>query len=69
MDMEKRTDLLKRILTFTKPYWLYLAGAVVSALLSVSMVLYAPILIERASTRLLHRGRLHLISCSRFWEN
>lgn len=50
MDMEKRTDLLKRILTFTKPYWLYLAGAVVSALLSVSMVLYAPILIGKCCT-------------------
>ncbi len=58
MDMEKRTDLLKRILTFTKPYWLYLAGAVVSALLSVSMVLYAPILIGKGIDQIVAPGKV-----------
>lgn len=58
MDMEKRTDLLKRILTFTKPYWLYLAGAVVSALLSVSMVLYAPILIGQGIDQIVAPGKV-----------
>lgn len=56
--MEKRTDLLKRILTFTKPYWLYLAGAVVSALLSVSMVLYAPILIGKGIDQIVAPGKV-----------
>lgn len=58
MDMEKRTDLFKRILTFTKPYWLYLAGAVVSALLSVSMVLYAPILIGKGIDQIVAPGKV-----------
>lgn len=58
MDMEKRTDLLKRILTFAKPYWLYLAGAVVSALLSVSMVLYAPILIGKGIDQIVAPGKV-----------
>lgn len=58
MDMEKRTDLFKRILTFTKPYWLYLAGAVVSALLSVSMVLYAPILIGQGIDQIVAPGKV-----------
>lgn len=58
MDMEKRTDLFKRILTFTKPYWLYLAGAVVSALLSVSMVLYAPILIGKGIDQIVTPGKV-----------
>lgn len=58
MDMEKRTDLLKRILTFTKPYWLYLAGAVISALLSVSMVLYAPILIGKGIDQIVAPGKV-----------
>ena len=56
--MEKRTDLFKRILTFTKPYWLYLAGAVVSALLSVSMVLYAPILIGKGIDQIVAPGKV-----------
>ena len=58
MDMEKRTDLFKRILTFVKPYWLYLAGAVVSALLSVSMVLYAPILIGKGIDQIVAPGKV-----------
>lgn len=58
MDMEKRTDLFKRILTFAKPYWLYLAGAVVSALLSVSMVLYAPILIGKGIDQIVAPGKV-----------
>lgn len=58
MDMEKRTDLFKRILTFAKPYWLYLAGAVVSALLSVSMVLYAPILIGQGIDQIVAPGKV-----------
>lgn len=58
MNMEKRTDLFKRILTFTKPYWLYLAGAVVSALLSVSMVLYAPILIGQGIDQIVAPGKV-----------
>lgn len=56
--MEKRTDLFKRILTFAKPYWLYLAGAVVSALLSVSMVLYAPILIGQGIDQIVAPGKV-----------
>lgn len=58
MNMEKRTDLFKRILTFAKPYWLYLAGAVVSALLSVSMVLYAPILIGQGIDQIVAPGKV-----------
>lgn len=56
--MEKRTDLFRRILTFAKPYWLYLAGAVVSALLSVSMVLYAPILIGQGIDQIVAPGKV-----------
>ena len=40
MDMEKRSDILKRILSFSKPHLWYLAAGLVSAVLSVSLTLY-----------------------------
>ncbi len=59
MDMEKRSDILKRILSFAKPHLWYLAAALVSALLSVSLTLYAPILIGRGIDEILEPGKVY----------
>ena len=40
-------DVIKRILSYTKPYALYLVGAVVSAIVSVVLMLFNPVLIGR----------------------
>ena len=42
-----RKQILKRVLGFSRPYIGYLVLALISAVLSVGMTLYAPILIGR----------------------
>ena len=46
MNMKK--GVLARMLTYTRPYGLYLALAVVFAVLQVLLTLYAPVLSGRA---------------------
>lgn len=59
MNTEKRSELFKRILTFTKPYGGYLAAALVSAVLSVSLTLYLPVLIGRGIDQILKPGQVY----------
>jgi len=53
-----RTELLKRILKYTRPYAGYLVLAMLSALLSVSMSLYVPILTGGGIDHIVDRGRV-----------
>ena len=50
--------ILKRILSFTKPYFHYLALALVFAAISVALTLYAPILIGNAVDLILGAGNV-----------
>ena len=59
MDMEKRSDILKRILSFSKPHLWYLAAGLVSAVLSVSLTLYTPILIGQGIDQVLAPGKVY----------
>ena len=59
MNSEKRSMILKRILTFARPYAWYLIAALISAILSVSLTLYAPILIGRGIDQILQPGRVY----------
>lgn len=48
MDKNNKTrEVIKRILNYTKPYKIYLLGAIISAVISVLMALFNPILIGR----------------------
>lgn len=49
-------DILKRILSYAKPYAGYLALTVISAVISVSMTLYTPILIGDAIDLIVGKG-------------
>mgnify|MGYP000168935305 CR=1 FL=1 len=44
---------LKRLFRYAKPYSVFLAGAIVSALIHISLTLYGPILIGRAVDRII----------------
>lgn len=59
MNSDKRSVILKRILAFARPYGGYLIAALVSAILSVSLTLYAPILIGRGIDQILEPGRVY----------
>ena len=41
----KKNSTLYRLLSYTKPYKIYLFGAILSAIISISLTLYGPILI------------------------
>ena len=43
--MMKQSSILLRLLSYTKPYKKYLFGAILSAIISISLTLYSPILI------------------------
>ena len=43
-----KRSVLKRLLQYTKPYKGFIAGAVVSAVIQISLSLYGPILIGQA---------------------
>ena len=53
-----RKQILKRVLTFSKPYSGYLILALVSAVVSVGMTLYAPILIGRGIDLIIGPGNV-----------
>ena len=41
----KQNSILLRLLSYTKPYKKYLFGAILSAIISISLTLYSPILV------------------------
>ena len=57
--MENRKETLARVLRFAKPYRWYLLAALVSAVLSVSLTLYAPVLIGRGIDQIVAPGKVY----------
>ena len=57
--MENRKETLARVLLFAKPYRWYLLAALVSAVLSVSLTLYAPVLIGRGIDQIIAPGKVY----------
>lgn len=58
MKKKKSAGILKRILTYTKPYGFYLVGAAVCALISVSLTLLLPVLVGRAIDYIIEQGNV-----------
>ncbi len=54
----QKNCLLKRLLSFTRPYLVYLALALALAVVSVSLTLYAPVLTGRAIDLVAGRGQV-----------
>lgn len=54
----QKNGLLKRLLSFTRPYLVYLALALALAVVSVSLTLYAPVLTGRAIDLVTGRGQV-----------
>ena len=57
--MENRKETLARVLRCAKPYRWYLLAALVSAVLSVSLTLYAPVLIGRGIDQIVAPGKVY----------
>ena len=57
--MKNRKETLARVLRFAKPYRWYLLAALVSAVLSVSLTLYAPVLIGRGIDQIIAPGKVY----------
>lgn len=57
--MENRKETLARVLRFAKPYRWYLLATLVSAVLSVSLTLYAPVLIGRGIDQIIAPGKVY----------
>lgn len=57
--MENRKETLARVLRFAKPYRWYLLAALVSAVLSVSLTLYAPVLIGWGIDQIVAPGKVY----------
>ena len=57
--MEKRSQILKRILQFAKPHLKYLIASILFALLSVSLTLYTPVLIGKGIDLILEPGSVY----------
>ena len=57
--MENRKETLARVLRFAKPYRWYLLAALVSAVLSVALTLYAPVLIGRGIDQIIAPGKVY----------
>lgn len=62
----KKSGLLKRLLSFTKPHLFYLALALIFAVVSVCLTLYAPVLTGRAIDRIVGKGAVDFILLKRF---
>lgn len=50
---------LYRLLSYTKPYKIYLFGAIFSAIISISLTLYGPILVGNAIDLIIGPGNVH----------
>lgn len=55
----KKSSTLYRLLSYTKPYKIYLISAIISALISISLTLYGPILIGNAIDLIIGPGNVH----------
>lgn len=55
----KKSSTLYRLLSYTKPYKMYLIGAIVSALISISLTLYGPILIGNTIDLIIGPNNVH----------
>ena len=53
-----KRSVLKRLLQYTKPYKGFIAGAVVSAVIQISLSLYGPILIGQAIDQCVSAGEV-----------
>lgn len=56
--MKKESGILRRLLSFTRPYLHFLVLALVFAVISVSLTLYAPVLIGRAVDLVVGKGQV-----------
>lgn len=61
-------NLLKRLLSFTRPYLSYLALALIFAVVSVSMTLYAPVLTGRAIDLVVGKGAVDFQALTKVLE-
>ncbi|HHZ06805.1 MAG TPA: ABC transporter ATP-binding protein [Clostridiales bacterium] len=52
------SKIIKRVLSYTKPYMLYIVGAVLCAGISVSLTLLAPVLVGRAIDNIIGEGNV-----------
>lgn len=55
----KKSSTLYRLLSYTKPYKIYLISAIISALISISLTLYGPILIGNAIDLIMGPSNVH----------
>lgn len=55
----KKSSTLYRLLSYTKPYKIYLISAIISALISISLTLYGPILIGNAIDLIIGPSNVH----------
>lgn len=55
----KKKSVVSKILKKIKPYWLYLAIALISAVISVSLTLYIPVLIGDAVDNIIDKGNVN----------
>lgn len=55
-----KKSVLKRLLQYTRPYSLFLVGALISAVINISLSLYGPILVGRAIDHVIGAGRVDM---------
>ena len=55
----KKSSTLYRLLSYTKPYKIYLIGAIISAIISISLTLYGPILIGNTIDLIIGPSNVH----------
>lgn len=55
----KKSSTLYRLLSYTKPYKIYLISAIISAIISISLTLYGPILIGNAIDLIIGPDNVH----------
>ena len=55
----KKSSTLHRLLSYTKPYKIYLLGAILSAIISISLTLYCPILVGNVIDLIVGAGNVH----------
>ena len=61
----KVTVVLKRILSYTRPYLWYLVGALLCALLNVALTLLAPVLVGDSIDFIIAKGQVDFPSIAR----
>jgi ATP-binding cassette subfamily B multidrug efflux pump len=54
-----KLSVLKRLLKYTKPYTIFLVGALISAIINISLTLYGPILIGRGVDNIIGVGNVN----------